>query len=102
GFILPEHLPTASPALLDAHLSPVESAADRLRATVKAWANQRLSGGVASSALYEAFLEFVEPPFLEAVMKKYQGQCSAAARALGIHRTTLKKKLEQYGIAGDE
>jgi two-component system, NtrC family, nitrogen regulation response regulator GlnG len=42
-------------------------------------------------------LKIVEPPLLEAAMEHY-GQCVAAARALGIHRSTLRKKLEQYGL----
>ena len=43
-------------------------------------------------------LQVVEPPFLRAVMQEYHGQCATAARQLGLHRTTLRKKLDQYGI----
>jgi DNA-binding protein Fis len=39
---------------------------------------------------------------LEAALRKHHNQCAEAARALGIHRTTLRKKLDQYGIAGEE
>jgi DNA-binding protein Fis len=81
----------------------VEAAeAGQLRALIDGWARQRLRSGEHPEALYEEFLALVEPPFLEAALRKHHGQCAAAARALGIHRTTLKKKLDQYGIAGDE
>jgi len=37
---------------------------------------------------------------LAAVMEQARGQCAAAARQLGLHRTTLRKKLDQFGITG--
>ena len=40
----------------------------------------------------------VEPPLLAAVLERHHGQCAGAARRLGLHRTTLKKKLDQYGV----
>jgi two-component system nitrogen regulation response regulator GlnG len=52
--------------------------------------------------VYEAFLHLVEPPLLTAALDAHRGQCAAAARVLGIHRTTLKKKLDEYGIEGRE
>jgi DNA-binding protein Fis len=35
-------------------------------------------------------------------MEKNRDQYSAAARSLGIHRTTLRKKLDQYEMDRDE
>jgi two-component system, NtrC family, nitrogen regulation response regulator GlnG len=43
-------------------------------------------------------LEVIEPPLLEAALRRHKGQYAAAARMLGMHRTTLRKKLSQYGI----
>jgi two-component system nitrogen regulation response regulator GlnG len=43
-------------------------------------------------------LALVEPPLLRAAMEHYDGQCLAAARRLGLHRTTLRKKLDELGI----
>ena len=63
---------------------------------------KRLKSAEQPTALYEEFLALVEPAFLEAALVKHHGQCAAAARALGIHRTTLRKKIDQYGIAGDD
>ena len=109
GAILPEHLPPPLPPLTvdrpaEAAASPPASAVspeDELRRRIAAWAQERLRGGNASG-LYDEFLSLVEPPFLEAALKRHHGQCATAARVLGIHRTTLKKKLDDYGIAGEE
>jgi two-component system nitrogen regulation response regulator GlnG len=117
GVVRPEHLPAALPPLQLAGLAsrsiegqagfpPLDSDRpsdiDQLRTLVERWARGRLKSGAHPEALYDEFLALVEPPFLEAALRKHHGQCAAAARALGIHRTTLKKKLDQYGIAGDE
>jgi DNA-binding protein Fis len=40
----------------------------------------------------------VEPPLLAAVMDSCGKRFAPAARVLGLHRTTLKKKLTQYEI----
>jgi two-component system nitrogen regulation response regulator GlnG len=40
----------------------------------------------------------VEPPLLDVALEEHQGQCAAAARSLGLHRVTLRKKLQQYGL----
>ena len=42
----------------------------------------------------------VESPLLREVMAWYGGNQSKAAAALGINRATLRKKLQQYGLAG--
>ena len=42
----------------------------------------------------------VESPLLREVMSWYGGNQSKAATALGINRATLRKKLQQYGLAG--
>jgi two-component system nitrogen regulation response regulator GlnG len=108
GVILPEHLPPPLPTLHEPGV-PAGSAAlpqadprEQLRDLIQAWTQRRLKAGDSPDTLYDEFLAQVEPPFLEAALKRHHGQCAAAARALGIHRTTLKKKLDQYGIAGDD
>jgi len=50
--------------------------------------------------LYTRFLALVEPPLLTAVMEAHGGQVTSAARCLGLHRTTLRKKLDQYELGG--
>jgi two-component system, NtrC family, nitrogen regulation response regulator GlnG len=56
-------------------------------------ANPEIAGDV-----YDRFLQEVEPPLLAAAMGQSGNRCAPAARALGLHRTTLKRKLDQYGI----
>jgi two-component system nitrogen regulation response regulator GlnG len=108
GVILPEHLPSILPPLVglpkaaDTPSSAPSAPSDEdLRNLVQAWSLSRLKAGV-SSSLYSDLLSLVEPPFLEAAMKKFHQQCAAAARVMGIHRVTLRKKLDDYGIAGED
>ena len=48
--------------------------------------------------LYEMVLTEVERPLLETVMKHTRSNQSKAAEILGINRSTLRKKLTQYGL----
>ncbi len=48
--------------------------------------------------LYDLVLSEVEYPLLETVLRYAQGNQAAAARMLGITRTTLRKKLKLYGL----
>ena len=105
GVVLPEHLPVALPPLaaLDRGDSTPTSAPpdEALRKLVQVWTESQLKAG-SSTALYSEFLSLVEPPFLAAAMKKFHGQCATAARVLGIHRVTLRKKIDDYGIEGED
>jgi Fis family transcriptional regulator len=49
--------------------------------------------------LYALVMCEVESPLLREVMNWYGGNQSKAAVALGINRATLRKKLQQYGLA---
>ncbi|MEO5702862.1 MAG: DNA-binding transcriptional regulator Fis [Gammaproteobacteria bacterium] len=48
--------------------------------------------------LYHMVLSEIEPPMLQAVMKHTGGNQSKAAEILGLNRSTLRKKLAQYGL----
>ena len=74
----------------------------RLKAIIREWANQRLLSGEEPKALYDELLQQIEPPLLAAALEKSKGECLGASRWLGIHRTTLRKKMDQYGLQGDE
>ncbi|WP_435010615.1 sigma-54-dependent transcriptional regulator [Tundrisphaera lichenicola] len=92
--IRPEHLPTIG---LGTENSTRGSSAEGLREQCAAWASREGSipeGG----SLYERFLEFAEPPLLQAVLRTHRGNRALAAQALGIHRATLRQKLKKYGI----
>jgi two-component system nitrogen regulation response regulator GlnG len=89
-----EHLPAEQLQSSDGKSTDSSQLADLLRT----WTEAQLASGVEGDDLYERFLTLVEPPLLEAALRKHLGQVATAARALGLHRTTLKKKLDQYGI----
>ncbi len=52
-------------------------------------------------ALYDMVIGAAEAPLLCYVMQKYSGNVSHAAKALGITRNTLRKKLANHGITFD-
>jgi DNA-binding NtrC family response regulator len=98
GIIAPEHLP---PPVLPAglgHAGPEEAIA----LLIRTWAQAQLEGNAEIEDLYEQFLRMVEPPLLKAALQHAGGQCLAASRRLGLHRTTLRKKLDELGIGDEE
>jgi Fis family transcriptional regulator, factor for inversion stimulation protein len=54
--------------------------------------------GHESSGLYQLVLTEVEKPLLETALKHSDYNQSKAAIILGLSRSTLRKKLEHYGI----
>ncbi len=96
GTISTEHLPPPAPASMTA--AAIQS--DALATLIRQWTESQLDSEPVED-LHERLLRMVEPPMLKAAMARFHGQCATAARHLGIHRTTLRKKLEQYGI-GEE
>jgi two-component system nitrogen regulation response regulator GlnG len=98
GRILPEHLPAplTAPWLdsadSDSHID------GRVIEIIRQWAESRFPEDLSEGRLYEELLRLVEPPLLRTAMQRHQGQCNTAARSLGLHRTTLRKKLDDYGI----
>jgi len=54
--------------------------------------------GHESSGLYQLVLSEVEKPLLETALKHSEFNQSKAAKVLGLSRSTLRKKLELYGI----
>jgi two-component system nitrogen regulation response regulator GlnG len=93
GAVLPEHLP--APATRPVAESP--DLAATIRGGLQTWAQQQWQAGQQPDDLYQRMLELVEPPVLEVAIDQHRGQIAAAARSLGLHRITLRKKIEQYG-----
>lgn len=59
---------------------------------------QQLKGHDAAD-LYNMVISEVEKPLLEAVLAYCGHNQSKAAKALGLSRSTLRKKLEHYGLS---
>jgi len=50
------------------------------------------------SDLYRMVLNEIEKPLLEIVMQQVRGNQTRAADMLGLNRSTLRKKLQQYNL----
>jgi two-component system nitrogen regulation response regulator GlnG len=97
GAVLPSHLPAP---LSRVHLLSGVGADEPivLGHAVAALAKSLLEDPANAGDVYERFLEEVEPPLLATALVRNGNRCAPAARALGLHRTTLKRKLDQYGL----
>ena len=54
--------------------------------------------GHAGNDLYRMVLSEVEPPMLQTVLEHCGGNQTRAAQMLGMSRSTLRKKLGEYGL----
>ncbi|HWK34623.1 helix-turn-helix domain-containing protein, partial [Sphingomonas sp.] len=52
-------------------------------------------------SLYDRIIAEVERPLIAAMLERHGGNQLRAARALGINRNTLRKRLTDLGLAGD-
>jgi two-component system, NtrC family, nitrogen regulation response regulator GlnG len=96
GSVLPSHLPDPLPAF---QLNGVKSSPEgRLNEAVTALAQTLLKNPELNGDVYDRFLQVVEKPLLATALSQAGNQCAPAARVLGLHRTTLKRKLDQHGI----
>ena len=71
------------------------SGATSVPSAVRAWAEERLAANADFGLLYEKLLAEIEPALFEAVLQQTLGNRAAAADLLGIHRATLRKKLNE-------
>ena len=55
--------------------------------------------GYDSSNLYDLVIREVEKPLLEATLENLGHNQTKAAKVLGLSRSTLRKKMEQYGLS---
>jgi two-component system nitrogen regulation response regulator GlnG len=91
GQVEPQHLPPSGRYESSAAGTPPTNIA----AAVRAWAESRLASGADFGLLYDKLLAEIEPPLFEAVLQQTMGNRAAAADLLGIHRATLRKKLNE-------
>ncbi len=100
GVLDPEQLPEPAPAVWRSRDRQPASNEASLLHHLRRWCQARLEEPAAHGKVYQHLLQMVEPPLLQAAMERH-GQYLTAAQALGMHRTTLRKKLAQYGIEGE-
>ena len=93
GPILPEHFPEAT-------VLTGSDPQEQLRSAVHRWVLERIqkSGSEGPDNLYADLLSCVEPPLLEEIMRRLQGNRWVAAQWLGLNRATVRKKLTAYGL----
>jgi two-component system nitrogen regulation response regulator GlnG len=96
--IRPEHLPAPS----SGSDRTATAAVDDIGPHLAEWARREMEQyrdhpGVAT--LYEQFLELTEPHILRTVLRACHNNRARAAQVLGIHRATLRQKLNRYSIA---
>ncbi|MGB6042539.1 MAG: sigma-54 dependent transcriptional regulator [Pirellulales bacterium] len=101
GIIMPDHLPASIQASAIKHQSPIEDKPSLIASLISQWAEAQLNGPQETADLYEQLLSIVEPALLEQALQQSGGQYSLAARKLGLHRTTLRRKLDQYRDADE-
>ena len=99
GVIEPEHLPQPADAALQDIAGGERTIERAIVDLVRRWAAEQLGENADNDDIYGQLLRLIEPPLFLAALENDRGQCSAAARRLGIHRTTLRKKLDQYEIS---
>src|SRR5207237_10299503 len=74
---------------------------EQLAAAVLHWLHDRIGAlePQTPANLYDELLRCVEPPLLEELMRRLQGNRVVAAQWLGLNRATVRKKLTEYGLA---
>jgi two-component system nitrogen regulation response regulator GlnG len=94
GALLPEHFPP-----LPVGTGP-QSITEQLATVIRQWVAERVrqSAPAAPADLYEELLRCVEPPLLDDVLRRLQGNRWVAAKWLGLNRATVRKKLALYGL----
>ncbi|MFO0919202.1 MAG: sigma-54 dependent transcriptional regulator [Planctomycetaceae bacterium] len=97
GSIEPWHWPIPPSVPLNSS----DDAATDLATAVSAWSGRQLALAQDGDELHLRLLREIEPVLFSAALKKSRGQVAAAARLLGLHRTTLKGKLDEYGLSTD-
>jgi len=94
GEVRCEHLPESVPLTIPGG----GSLGDRIHRSLIEWTSTIEPENPEDPQLYERFLQLVEPPLLEAVLKRCGHNRAAAAQLLGLHRATFRQKLKRHGV----
>ena len=95
--IAPEHIPPPASTLTAGSELPI-AVTTQIQNLLRIWAAEQGGQADADGHLYEKLLELVEPPVFAEVLQANLGQLSNSARLLGLHRTTLRKKVNEYRL----
>jgi two-component system nitrogen regulation response regulator GlnG len=99
GLLTAEHIPK-EPS--DApNINHSQGLQQKIHVAIAEWTRQHWPDQ-SSDDLYEQLITLIEPAILQTAFHLSENQYSAAARRLGIHRTTLKKKLAELGNLDSE
>lgn len=98
GVLMPDHLPAPVAATAITPGGATGTLDEQITALITEWAKAHAADPAKASQLYDQLLQLIEPPVLRAALESSSGQVATAARKLGLHRITLRKKLDQYGI----
>jgi two-component system nitrogen regulation response regulator GlnG len=98
GAVMPSHLPPPLPGRREQRGAFSEDGA--LTTAAAKLANELLGDTRLAGEVYDRYLQEIERPLLASAMSRSGNQCAPAARVLGLHRTTLKRKLDQLGLGG--
>lgn len=96
GPLLVQHLP--APLSSEHGNGPVST---DLGQAVEVWYQQQLANSRSPEDVYREFLANIEPALFNAALAACNGNRAAAARQLGLDRTTLRTKLRAYGLDRD-
>ena len=99
GPLLPQYLPQESDS------QPSIASVATLQSAIEAWVRERLSEANAAGSdgtLYRDFLSAIEPALLKSVLAACDSNRAAAARCLGLDRTTLRTRLRSYDLDGSD
>ena len=92
GPILPNHLPAPQPLLESAELNLAGES--NLADMVQRRMDELLDDPKSAGTVYEKLLDELDQAALPRALERFGSEFAPAARALGLHRTTLKKKLD--------
>ena len=93
GVITAQHLDDAKELASESE----NSLETRIQHLVMQWTRQQWGQAPTDSGLYPTLLGLIETGIFPTAFELSERQYSAAARRLGVHRTTLKKKLDELG-----
>lgn len=92
--IQPEHLSWSQSNPLDT-VEQVRNRNEQIGNLLREWTREAMDNPAWEGMLYEKLLELVEQPVFEELLAANDNQVLPAARSLGLHRTTLRRKLDR-------